>query len=160
MDARHRGVQIMGWLSLVAGYGLALLLVRGIFLGITRGFGAGGAQAFWILLAYLLFFALAVYLFDVGRRALSIAKGSPRPKARFGWGRMLLGIIFLFSFAAQHFHLIPARFNRLEPSNQTEAVTMTVTSIVICAGCILLIISGIWRGFRRLPTESSLSASE
>src|SRR5271163_1626714 len=118
MDARHRGIQIMGWLSLVAGYGLALLLVRGIFLGITRGFGAGGAQAFWILLAYLLFFALAGYLFNVGRRALSIAKGSPQPRWRFGWGRMLLGMIFLFSYTAQHFHLIPARFNGLEPSNQ------------------------------------------
>jgi hypothetical protein len=119
MDARHRSIQIMGWLSVVAGYGLALLLLRGVFLGITRGFGADRAQAPWIFLAYLLFFALAVYLFNVGRSALSIAKGSPRPKARFGWGRMLLGTIFLFSYASQHFRLIPARFNGLEPSNQT-----------------------------------------
>ena len=160
MDARHRGIQIMGWLSVVAGYGLALLLLRGIFLGITRGFGAGRTQALWILLGYLLFFALAVYLFNAGRSALSIAKGYPRPKARFGWGRMLLGMIFLFSYAAQHFHLIPARFNGLEPSNQTQAVTMNVTSIAICAGCILLVISGIWRGFRRPPPEPSLSANE
>lgn len=105
-------------------------------------------------------FALAVYLFNAGRSALSIAKGCPRPKARFGWGKMLLGMIFLFSYAAQHFHLIPARFNGLEPSNQTQAVTMNVTSIAICAGCILLVISGIWRGFRRPPPEPSLSANE
>jgi hypothetical protein len=90
MDARHRVIQILGWLSVVAGYGLALLLIRGIFIGITRGF-AGRPQAFWILLGYLLFFSLAVYLFNLGRHALSIAKGQPRPAARFGWGRTLFG---------------------------------------------------------------------
>jgi hypothetical protein len=157
MDAKERGIQILGWLSLVAGYGLALLLIRGIFLGITRGFGAGRSQAVWILLAYLLFFALAVYLFNVGRRALSIAKGRPRPKARFGWGRMLLGAIFLFSYSARYFHLIPARaFKGLEPSNQTEALAMNVSAIVVAAGCILLIFSGMWRGFR--PRRAEVNA--
>jgi hypothetical protein len=51
MDARHRGIQILGWLSVIAGYGLALLQIRGISIGITRGFGAGRSQAFWILFA-------------------------------------------------------------------------------------------------------------
>jgi len=32
-------------------------------------------QAFWLLLGYLLFLAFAVYLFTVGRRAISNAKG-------------------------------------------------------------------------------------
>jgi hypothetical protein len=90
MDARHRGIQIVGWLSVITGYGLALLLIRGIFIGITRGF-AGSPQPFWLVLGYLLFLALAVYLFTVGRRAIAFAKGSPRPRARFGWGRVLLG---------------------------------------------------------------------
>jgi hypothetical protein len=61
MDARHRGIQVLGWLSVIAGYGLALLLIRGVFIGITRGFGAGRSQAFWILLGYLVFVALAIY---------------------------------------------------------------------------------------------------
>ena len=33
MDARHRSIQIFGWLSVIAGYGFALLLIRGIFIG-------------------------------------------------------------------------------------------------------------------------------
>jgi multisubunit Na+/H+ antiporter MnhC subunit len=157
MDARHGGVQILGWLSITAGYGLALLLIRGIFLGITRGFGAVPSQAFGILLGYLLFFALAVYLFTVGRRALSNAKGSPRPRARFGWGRILLGVTFLYGSAVDHFHLIPVRsVKHLEPANETQAVAMQVTTIVIALGCILLILSGIWRGFR--PHRTSTSA--
>jgi hypothetical protein len=61
MDARDRRNQIFGWLSVVAGYGIALLLIRGIFVGITRGF-AGRPPTLWILLGYLLFLALAVYL--------------------------------------------------------------------------------------------------
>jgi hypothetical protein len=156
MDARHRGIQIMASLSIIAGYGLALLLIRGIFLGITRGFGAIPSQAFGILLGYLLFFALAVYLFTVGRRALSIAKGSSPLRARFGWGRMLLGAIFLYSLAVDHFHLIPVRsVKHLEPANETQAVAMKVTAIVIALGCILLIFSGIWRGFRAHRTSAS-----
>ena len=85
MNERHRGVQILGWLSVVGGYGLALLLIRGIFLGITRGFGAGRSQAFWILLAYLLFFALAVYLFN-SRTARTI--DCERPPSTKGAVRM------------------------------------------------------------------------
>src|SRR5580700_7311539 len=143
MDARRRGIQITGWLSLIAGYGLGLLLLRGIFLGISRGFGVRPSQAMWILLAYLLFFALAIFLFKTGRRALSIAKGSTPPRARFGWGRMLLGLIFLYSYATRQFHLIPARgFKDLEPSNQTQAVAMNVTTIVISVVCLLLVFSG------------------
>jgi hypothetical protein len=146
MDAKHGAVQILGWLTAIAGYGLALLLIR--------GFIVGHSANFWIMFAYVLFFALAAYLVNVGRRAILFAKGCPRPKSRFGWGRMLLGAIFLFSYAAQHFHFIPAgAFKSLEPSNQTQAVAMNVTTIAICVGCVLLILSGIWRGFRRAPTQ-------
>jgi amino acid transporter len=69
---------------------------------------------------------------------------------------MLLGLIFLYSYAARQFHLIPARgFKDLEPSNQTQAVAMNVTTIVTSVVCLLLVFSGIWRGFRRPPSEPS-----
>jgi hypothetical protein len=147
----------LGWVSVIAGYGLALLFIRGIFIGITRGFGATRSQAFWIVLGYLLFLALAVYLFTVGRRALSIAKGSPKPRVRFGWGRMLAGAIFLYGSAVDNFHLIPARgLKHLEAANETQAVAMKGTAIVIALGCIGLILSGLWRGFRpRAPRPRS-----
>jgi hypothetical protein len=150
MDARHRGIQIIGWLSVIAGYGLGLLLIRGIFVGITRGF-AGRPQTFWLVLAYLLFLAVAVYLSTVGRRAVSIAKGNPQPRARFGWGRMLLGACLLFSAANTHFHLLPTRtvVKSLEYSNPTQAAAGNATTIAICIGCVFLIVWGIWKGFRR-----------
>jgi hypothetical protein len=158
MDARHLGIRSLAWLSLIAGYGLALLLIRGVYLGTTRGFGASRSQAFWILLGYLLFLGLAAYLFAVGRRALSIAKGSPRPRARFGWGRIALGAILLYSSAVDHFHLIPGRdvINHLEPTNETQAVAMKATAILIALGCLALILSGIWRGFRPHRTNASV----
>ena len=150
MDARHLGIQICGWLSVIAGYGLALLLIRGVFIGITRGF-AGRPPAFWILLGYLLFLALAVYLFTVGRRAISIAKGRTRPRARFGWGRMRLGALLVFSLATTQFHLFPTRHvvKQLEYENQTQAVAGNVTEIAVCIGSLFLILSGIWKGVRR-----------
>ena len=155
MDARHRGIQMFGWLSVIAGYGLALLLFRGIFIGITRGF-AGRPQAFWILLGYLLFLGLAVYLFTVGRRAISIAKGSPRPRARFGWGRMLLGALLIFGAATTQFHLLPLRVKPLEYENQTQAAAGNITTITICIGCVFLILSGIWKGFGRQTMKPDL----
>ena len=149
MDGKHSGMRALGWLALIVGYGLALLLIRGVFIGITRGFGADHSQALWIVLGYLLFLALAVYLFTQGRRALSVARGSPQPTPRFGWGRIVLGAIFLYSSAIDHFHLIPARgIKHLQPANETQAVAMNATSILLALGCFVLILSGIWRGFR------------
>jgi hypothetical protein len=157
MDARHRGIQIFGWLSVIVGYGLALLLFRGIFIGITRGF-AGRPQAFCILLGYLLFLALAVYFFTVGRRAISIAKGSPRPRPRFGWGRMLLGALLIFCAATTEFHLFPTRVKPLEYENQTQAAAGHVTTIAICIGCVFLILWGIWKGFGRQTIKPGLDS--
>jgi len=160
MEAKRLGMQVFGWLSLAIGYGLALLLIRGVFMGATRGFRADHSQAFWIVLGYLLFLGLAVYMFTLGRRALSIAKGSPRPTARFGWGRIVLGAILLYSSAVEHFHLIPSSarsIKRLEPTNETQAVAMKGTAIVIAIGCVALVLSGLWRGFR--PHRNGESAS-
>jgi hypothetical protein len=158
MGAKRLGIRVLGWLSLVVGYGLALLLIRGVFIGITKGFGANRSQVFWIVLGYLLFLALAAYLFTLGRRALSLAKGRPQTRMRFGWGRMVLGAILLYSSAVDHFHLIPVHrmVRHLEPTNETQAVAMRVTAIALAVGCVVLILSGIWRGFR--PDRNNANA--
>jgi|SRR5271156_1062047 len=150
MDARHRSIQIFGWLSAIVGFGLALLLIRGMFMGITRGFD-GSPSAFLLLLAYLLFLALAVYIFTVGRRAISIAKGTRRPRARFGWGRMLLGAILIFATASNRFHIFPDGhvFTSLKYDNRPQTAAGNVTTIAILIGCVALILWGIWKGFRR-----------
>jgi hypothetical protein len=157
MGQKHRSIQILGWLSLVAGYGLALFLIRGIFIGITGGFGAHRSQVFWVVLGYLLYFALAIYLFTLGRRTLAFARGCPQPRTRFGWGRILLGSIFLYGFAVNNYHLIPARrIKNLEPANETQVVAAKITAIILALVCIVLILSGIWRGFR--PHRANASA--
>jgi hypothetical protein len=149
MVARRGGIQLLGWVAVIAGYGLALLLIRGIFIGITGGFGATRSQAVWIVFGYCLFLTLAVYLFTVGRRALSVAKGNPKPELRFGWGRMVVGAIFLYGTAVDHFHLIPARgLKHLQAANETQAIAMKGTTTLLMFGCIALILSGLWRGFR------------
>src|SRR6266496_283693 len=155
MTAKGGGIQLLGWLCLIAGYVFALVLIRGIFFGSTRGFGADPSQVLWIVLGYLLFFSLAFYFVIVGRRAVSLGRGIPKPRLRFGWGRMLFGAILLYGSVVDRFHLIPARSVRhLEPANGTQAISMKITAIVIACGCVFLIVSGIWRGFRPRPTSS------
>ena len=75
---------------------------------------------------------------------------------------MLLGAVFLYGSAVDHFHLIPVHgVKHLEPTNETQAVAMNVTAVVIALGCIVLIFSGIWRGFRpHRPHRTSASAEE
>ena len=51
MEAKRYAIRFCGWLALMVGYGLALLLIRGVFIGITRGFGAAHFQAIWIVVA-------------------------------------------------------------------------------------------------------------
>jgi hypothetical protein len=144
MDLRHRSIQILGCLAIAVGCLLALSLIGGLA---TFGHIAN----FWMLLGHLLFAAVAVYLIYLGLRGLAFAHGKPLSKPRFGWGRILLGAVLLFSSANDHFHLLSSHtaIKRLEPSNPTQAVAMNITAIVIAVGCVIMIFSGIWIGVRR-----------
>src|SRR5947208_16780281 len=51
-----------------------------------------------MLLGELLVAALAVYLIYVGRRSMAYARGIPQCKARFGWGRIILGALVIQGF--------------------------------------------------------------
>ncbi len=136
-------MQILGCLAIAVGCVLVMILIGGLtsFRNVS----------FWMAFGNLLFAAVAAYLIYLGRRALSFARGKPLPKARFGWGRILLGTVLLFSSANDHLHLLSTHtaIKRLEPSNQTQAVAMNVTAVVIAVGCVVMIISGIWIGVRR-----------
>jgi hypothetical protein len=66
MDAKRCAIHVCGWLALIGGYGFALLLIRGVFIGSTRGFGAARSQAVWIVVAYLLYLAVVVYFYTLG----------------------------------------------------------------------------------------------
>ena len=90
MDGKHRCIQIFGWLSVIAGYGFALLLLRGIFIGITRGF-AGRPQVFWLVLGYLLFLAAATYLFTCRTVAQYRSRREPSTKGAVRMGENAAG---------------------------------------------------------------------
>ena len=143
MDLRHRSIQILGCLAIALGCLLGLILIGSLAIGHIANF--------WMLLVHLLFAAVAVYLIYLGVRGLAFAHGKPLPKARFGWGRILLGAVLLFSSANDHFHLLSSHtaIKRLEASNPTQAVAMNITAIVIAVGCVIMIFSGIWIGVRR-----------
>ena len=143
MDAKHRGIQILGYLALVAGCGLGLLLIYVLIVGHISNF--------WIFVGDLLLAAVAAYLIYIGRRAVSMAKGQPRPEARFGWGRIVLGAWLLFSEANTQFHFLSTRnfVKPLEYSNPTQAAAGNATGIAIGIACIFMIIWGIWKGLRR-----------
>ena len=146
MDVRRHSIQILGWLAVIASYGLALLLIQGIFTWVTRGLFSGRAS--WILLGHLLSLGFAVYIFTVGRRAISIGKGGPRRRMRFGWGRILLGALLIFFAASTRFHLFPDRVVQLEYQNQSQAAAQNVINIAVFIGSFVLILSGIWKGLR------------
>ena len=159
IQAKYRWSQILGWLSAIAGYGLALVLIRGIYLGLTRGFGTSPLQAVWVALGYLIFFGVALYLVVVGRHVLAKAQGNVPSNARFGWRRILIGTVVLYGNIGNRFHLLPvnssAHLKPLEAPNATQAASMEVTWILIALGCVLLVFSGIWRGFRVVPYDRS-----
>jgi hypothetical protein len=71
---------------------------------------------------------------------------------------MLLGTLLLFGAATTQFHLLPARMKPLEYENQTQAAAGNITTITICIGCVFLILSGIWKGFRRQTIKPDLDS--
>ena len=69
---------------------------------------------------------------------------------------MLLGARLIFGAANNQFHLPTRQFvKQLEYENQTQAAAGNVTTIAICIGCVLLILSGIWKGFHGKPDFGS-----
>ena len=71
---------------------------------------------------------------------------------------MLLGALLIFGAANNQLHLLPTKrqiVKQLEYENQTQAVAGKVTTIAFCVGCVLLILSGIWKGFRGKPELGS-----
>jgi hypothetical protein len=67
---------------------------------------------------------------------------------RFGWGRMMLGALLIYSAVTGKFHLFPTRHfeKQLEYDNQTQAAATIA---------VFLILSGIWKGFQRETIRST-----
>ena len=105
----------------------------------------------WMVVSELFVLALGGYLLYVGIRAVSAAVGRPRPKMRFGWGRVVIGSFVIYSSALDYFGVSSTGrvLKPLQPENATQAQAMHVTQVaglIFCAG---LVFSGIWQGLRK-----------
>jgi hypothetical protein len=54
--------------------------------------------------------------------------------------------------------ILPAHVKPLEYENLTQAAAGNVTIIAIYIGCVVLILSGIWKGFRRQTIKADLDS--
>jgi hypothetical protein len=72
---------------------------------------------------------------------------------------MLPGALLILGAANNQFHILPARpFPKaLEYENATQAKAGNVTTIVICIGCVFLILSGIWKGWSSQGTQKRVN---
>jgi len=141
MDAKHRSVQVLGFLTLVLGSLYALFALAGFF--------GASLSDIWLLLTRVLNLAVGAYLIWAGIRMMRWAMGLPGLQTgRVKWGRVLLGSLFAFNAIKTHLHPPPS-VDLLQPASpvQAEAMLAIYFAIVILGAC--LIISGVIAGFRK-----------
>ncbi len=153
MDAKHRILQVAGILAIVIGALFSLnVLVR---------LALGHFENGWDFVSDLLGVAVGAYIIRVGLRAIQYSRGQPKLSG-FGWGRILLGTLVLYSSAVEYFHLFAVHqfIKPLEASNPAQAEGMKIGQIVVMLICIWLIVSGIRAGFRKLELKPEISAAK
>jgi hypothetical protein len=141
MDAKHRSVQVLGFLTLVSGSLYALFALAAFF--------GASLSDIWLLMTRVLNLAVGAYLIWAGIRMIRWAMGLPSLQTgRVKWGRVLLGSLFAFNAIKTHWHPPPS-VDLLQPSNpvQAEAMLAIYFAIVILGAC--LVISGVIAGFRK-----------
>jgi len=153
MGAKHRSVQVLGFLTLILGSLYALFALAAFF--------GGSLPDIWLLITRVLNLAVGAYLIWAGIRMMRWAMGLPSLQTgRVKWGRVLLGSLFAFNAIKTHFHPPPS-VDLLQPSNpvQAEAMFAIYIAIVILGAC--LAISGVIAGFRKatLAEQGSRRAS-
>jgi len=78
---------------------LAALVGFLIAIGLIRALALRRITNVWVLVDELLLAALAAYLIYVAQRGMGYARGRPQHETRFGWGRIIVGALLLFSSA-------------------------------------------------------------
>jgi hypothetical protein len=146
MDAKHRSVQILGFLAVFAGvlYGLFAL----------AAFFDGALSNIWQLLTRLLNLALGAYLVWAGIRMFRWAKGMPSLQTgRIKWGRVLLGALFAFNAMKALLHPPASAADIDVPLNKVQGQAIVAIYIAVAILGAALAISGIVAGFRS-PAQS------
>lgn len=153
MDAKHRTLQVAGILSIAIGS----LFSLNVLLKLALGYFVNA----WDFVSGLLGVAAGAYAIRVGLRAIRYSRGQPR-RPGFGWGRILLGTVVLYSSAVEYFQLFAVRhiIKPLEASNPAQAEGMKMGQIVVLLICIWLIVSGIRAGFRKPELKPEIDAAQ
>jgi len=141
MGAKHRSVQVLGFLTLILGSLYALFALAAFF--------GGSLPDIWLLITRVLNLAVGAYLIWAGIRMMRWAMGLPSLQTgRVKWGKVLLGSLFAFNAIKTHLHPPPS-VDLLQPASpvQAEAMLAIYFAIVILGAC--LIISGVIAGFRK-----------
>ncbi len=144
MNAKQRAVGALGILALAGGVLLCALFLRRLFLWHIGNF--------WAVADLVIFVAVSAYMISLAIRAFRWSTGRPSeigPKIK--WGRVVLGATLIYIQIKNY--VFPDAPNLLQPSNETQAITMKVTSIVIVLVGVWLFVSGLIAKFKRLPKQ-------
>jgi hypothetical protein len=144
MDAKHRTVQLLGFMALAVA---CLLCLAGLLRLLS-----GGLNNRWNTLDDLFVLAFGVYLIFVAVRAWDWAAGKSKPKtAAVSWGKVLLGTWMIYSPLKNQIH--PAA-NLLKPSNDAQAVGMAVSGVILALLGVWVLVLGIRSRFRSTIPET------
>ncbi|HEY6306206.1 MAG TPA: hypothetical protein VI488_07065 [Candidatus Angelobacter sp.] len=119
-------------------------------------------QAFdsWFTADTALRIAAAVFFMWVGARRIRRV-GQEVPGTKIGWGRLLLGISFIYANIRGHSAPTPGA---LQPDNASEAAGMQIMTALIYVAGVALIFGAFWRQKQKpaeiLPEQSSSAAAQ
>jgi len=121
---------VRGSVLLVLGAWMSMGCIRvAIYIWSTQNFGP------WIISDTMLRLVSAAFFIWVGARAIR-RLGQDVPGTRVGWGRLLLGVVFIYIQIRDHFVPNP---DALRPDNAGEAVGMQIMRTVFWIAGVALI---------------------
>lgn len=123
---------VRGSLGLMLGAWTGMWNVRAVFYALRAQYFAP-----WFMADTVLRIAAAVFFIWIGARSIRRA-GEEVPRPRIGWGRLLLGVVFIYVQIKGHFAPAP---NVLQPDNAGERVGMQAVSAIIWIVGVALILA-------------------
>jgi hypothetical protein len=146
MDAKHRAVQLLGFLTILLGivYGFYALM----------GFVTENLADLWLLSSRLLNLTVAAYLFWAAYRMIKWATGWPMYQpGSVKWGRVLLGTLFAFYAMKTQLHPPSSVVDADISLNKVQGQANIAIYISIAILGIALAVSGILAKFKRPAPE-------
>jgi cytochrome bd-type quinol oxidase subunit 2 len=92
----------------------------------------------WLIGEQVLRIGLGTFCVWIGSREFQRATGQEVKEPTFRWGRMLVGIYFVFFSLKSHFSPSP---NSLKADNEAEAMRMLMAILTMLAGVLLVVYS-------------------